>query len=135
MEKFQLEKDVNVFYVTATSFPEGIASADKKIHELAPLNSKRRFFGISWPVDGVVVYKSAAEEMEPGEAEKTGCESFIIRRGEYSCITVKDFLRDINQIDRAFKELLSQPNIDPQGYCLEWYLNDTDVRCMVPLES
>jgi hypothetical protein len=31
--------------------------------------------------------------------------------------------------------LLTQPNIDPNGYCLEWYLNGKDVRCMVRLKN
>jgi hypothetical protein len=30
--------------------------------------------------------------------------------------------------------LLRDPHIDKQGYCLEIYPNEKDVRCLVPLE-
>jgi hypothetical protein len=39
-------------------------------------------------------------------------------------------------IDRAFKELLEQPNLDPQGYCVEWYSsNEESVKCMIRLDE
>ena len=42
------------------------------------------------------------------------------------CVTAKSFPDQM---------LISQPDIDPNGYCLEWYLNDMDVRCMVRLDD
>ena len=58
----------------------------------------------------------------------------VIEKGEYICLLVKNFRKDINLINNAFKYLTSQPNIDPQGYCIEWYQDDNDVLCLVKLK-
>lgn len=42
-------------------------------------------------------------------------------------------MKDISSIDKSFKTLLTDPRIDPEGYCVEWYLNAKDVQCMVRL--
>ncbi len=49
-------------------------------------------------------------------------------------ITINDYAKDIMSIDRAFKELLALPDLDPQGYCVEWYYNEKDVKCMIRLK-
>ena len=135
METFTLDKAIKVFYVTAKSFPDGILEAHQKLHALIPPSKERKYFGISSPgKDGVIVYKAAAEEMTRGEAEKYGCEAFVIKKGEYVSETVKDFMNDFQSVGTTFKKLLAEPQIDPQGYCLEWYLNEKDVRCMVGLQ-
>ncbi|MCY7327346.1 MAG: hypothetical protein LH618_02215 [Saprospiraceae bacterium] len=40
---------------------------------------------------------------------------------------------DFPMVGQTFKKLLDDPRIDPQGYCLEFYLNERDMRCMGPL--
>ena len=138
MEKYTLEKDVKVFCVTAKSFPEGIMEAHQKLHSLVPFSDERRYFGISRPEqeeDGKIVYKAAAEELEPGEKEKYNCEPFIIKRGQYISQTVKDYMKAPQNIGLTFQELTSSPDIDPNGYCVEWYLDQNDVRCMVRLDQ
>jgi len=49
--------------------------------------------------------------------------------------TLKNFADDIPLIGETFRNLLADPRIDPQGYCLEFYLNEHDMRCMVPLAA
>ena len=44
-------------------------------------------------------------------------------------------MKDISAIGEAFKLLLSNRDIDPQAYCVEWYLSDKDVKCMVRLKD
>lgn len=136
MEKFHLEKDIKVLCVTAKSFPEGIQDAHEKLHSLIPFSDNRRYFGISRPNRiGIISYKAAAEELKKNEAEKYECETFVIEKGEYTSITVRNYTSDIQSIGKAFEELIANPDIDPMGYCIEWYLNQKDVRCMVKLRS
>jgi predicted transcriptional regulator YdeE len=137
MEKISLDKNIKVFYVTAKSFPEGIPEATNKLHSLFSYTIKRRIFGLSRPEnnDGIV-YRAAAEELSDGEAEKLGCETLIIPKGQYVAIPVSDFRKDIISINRAFQKLLKEPNLDPQGYCLEWYASDKEeVTCMIRLDE
>ena len=135
METFTLYKDLIVYCVTAESFPSGILSAHKKLHGILPPVPNRRFFGISHPEGDTILYKAAAEELTPGEGARLGLEAFTIKSGKYACIELHDFQKDISKIGDTFNTLLDLPNIDPEGYCLECYVSDTVMRCMVPLKS
>jgi len=133
METIILDNDIKVFYVTAKSFPDGIMDAHEALHALVPISTNRKFFGISRPETDAIVYKAAAEEISPGEAKELNLDTVILKNGKYVSVTIKDYVKDIQSIDGAFKELLSSPGLDPQGYCVEWYFNDTDVKCMIRL--
>ncbi|MCC5916586.1 MAG: hypothetical protein JJU02_04585 [Cryomorphaceae bacterium] len=137
MEKFNLKEDIKVFYVTAKSFPQGIQEATHTLHSLFPYSEKRRIFGLSRPENTKgIVYKAAAEEMHEGEAEKLNCKTLIIPKGEYIAIDVHGFREDVMRIDKAFQKLLQEPNLDPQGYCVEWYSSTKEeVKCMIRLAS
>ncbi|HEX2968751.1 MAG TPA: hypothetical protein VHO46_06565 [Bacteroidales bacterium] len=130
-----LDKDIKVFYVTADSFPEGIGEATQKLHSLFPFTKGRRIFGLSRPENNeVIVYRAAAEEMYEGESEKLKCDTLIIPKGKYISIEVVDFRKDVMSIDRAFQQLLKQTDLDPDGYCVEFYASDKEaVTCMIRL--
>ena len=135
MEEMTLDNDIKVFYIAAKSFPGGVLKAHQELHKLVPFSNGRKYFGISRPEKGVIVYKASTEEKEPGEAEKLKCKTLVINKGKYICSTISDFMMEIQSIERTFKELLAYPGLDPNGYCLEWYLNDKDVKCMIRLQK
>ncbi len=135
MQTIILPTDITVFYITAVSFPQGIAAAHDALHKLIPFTTQRKFFGISRPENGKIVYRAATEEIETGEAERLHCPTLVIKKGKYLCLTIEDYTIDMQSIDKAFKEILSQPGLDPQGYCVEWYLTQKKVNCMVRLEQ
>ena len=60
MEPINLENDITVLYVEATSFPDGIAESHQKLHTIVPFSDDRKYFGISRPENGVIAYKAAA---------------------------------------------------------------------------
>lgn len=131
---YTLEKDLRVFCITAISFPNGVLAAHQQLHAYVNYDIKRKYFGLSAPdKTGTIIYKSAAEELNKGELSKHQLEEFIIKQGNYIYIDIKDFMKDVFCISKAFDELISNPAIDPQGCCVEWYLNQNDVRCMVRL--
>ncbi|MGM9475097.1 transcriptional regulator [Pedobacter sp. GSP4] len=136
MEEYIIKENIKLMCVRAESFPEGIMAAYQKLHVLLARANERKYLGISRPNEnGEIIYKAAAEELEDGEAEKYGLESFIINKGTFISVLVTDFMKDATQIGQVFEKLLQQPNIDPQGYCLEMYINETDVRCMVGIKK
>ncbi|HYV90217.1 MAG TPA: hypothetical protein VE978_00465 [Chitinophagales bacterium] len=135
-EKYAIDKEIKVLCVTASSFPEGVLSAHQKLHSIFPLSDGRRFYGISRSNNkGEIVYKAAVEELHEGEAEKFGLETFIIKKGEYISELLKEWRKDEKLVEKTFKKLLADPGIDKNGYCLEMYLNEKDMRCMVPLKT
>jgi hypothetical protein len=135
METTTFESDIKVFYITARSFPDGILEAHQMLHSLIPFSKDRKYFGISRPKKGVIVYKAAAEEISDGEAEKLNCDTLVLKKGNYISLIINDFMKDIPAIGKAFQKLLQEPGLDPQGYCVEWYFNDKDVKCMIRLKE
>lgn len=135
MEEFTLNEEIKVMCVAAESFPDGIAAAHQKLDTIAPVASDRRHFGLSWGSGDGTVYKAAAEEKEAGEAERLGLETFTIRSGKYAGEIVENFMQNIPKVAETFKKLLAHPELDPNGYCLEWYLSYRDMKCMVKLRD
>jgi predicted transcriptional regulator YdeE len=135
METLTFDKDIKVMYVTASSFPNGVMAAHQKLHGLIPFSADRKYFGVSRPENGAIAYKAAAEEKEAGEAEKLNLETLILKKGRYISLTIHDYMKDIPAIEKAFNQLTSQPDIDPQGYCVEEYINQNDMLCMVRLKD
>ncbi len=136
MEKYILANDIRVFYVTATSFPEGILKAYQTLHGLLPDTAGRKFYGISRPEGkGKIIYKAAVEESYPGEAEKLGCEIFVIRKGTFISEVLTGWRDNEAIVGQTFQKLIAYPEVDPAGYCVEIYTGENEMRCMVPLEK
>jgi hypothetical protein len=133
MENYILQEDISVICITATSFPDGVMAA----HEQLPVFSdKRKHFGLSRPNEQqVIIYKAAVEELTEGEAEKFQLERFILKKGDYISIDIINYMQDIPAIGKAFQTLLTDPRIDPNGICVEWYFNEKDLKCMIKLQS
>ena len=135
MEKFEMQKDILVMYVSAASFPDGIEAAFKKLETSLPAKDGRNFFGISWAdKNGKIVYKAAAGEKFPGEGKSLGLETFVIKKGTYISKLITDFMKNKQEIGATFKQMLKHPELDTNSYCLEWYKGG-EVLCMVKLES
>lgn len=136
MKIFKFDKDIPIFYVTASSFPEGVMAAHEELRSLVPFSAGRMFFGVSRPEQGgSIVYRAAAEELYKGEGTKFNCDTLILKKGEYIGMDVKDYMKDVQSVQRAFDEILDLPDLDPNGYCVELYLSEKDVRCMIRLEK
>ena len=132
MEEFFLAEDILVICERAQSFPDGVFAAHQELHQQFPQDGKRRYFGLSWPdQNGKITYKAAVESL--GTEEIDHSETFTIKSGLFITKIIKDFRSDVSQIESCFQLLLKQPNIDPNGYCLEMYINENDVLCMVPI--
>ncbi|MRG45036.1 transcriptional regulator [Chitinophaga sp. SYP-B3965] len=135
METTILDKDMKVFYVTAAAFPEGVIPAHEKLHSMVPFSTERAYLGISRPENGGgIVYRAATEETFQGEAEQYKCDTLILKKGKYLSLILKDYAKDPLSFKKAFDKLLNQPGLDPNGYCVEWYINGgKDAKCMIRL--
>ena len=135
MEILTIDNDIKVLYIQATSFPDGILAAHQKLHTVIPYSTERKYLGISRPENGAIIYKAGAEELNPDEAEQFKLDILILKKGNYAYIDIHNYMNDLQGIGQAFNQLTELPNIDPQGYCVEWYINDKDVKCMVRLSE
>ncbi len=82
---------------------------------------------------GEIVYRAAAEQLE--NERELNWKSLIIKKGIYSSITVMNYKNAPQKISKTFDELISDSDIDPNGYCVEWYVGEEDVKCMVRLKD
>jgi hypothetical protein len=72
MDITTLENDIKVYYVAASSFPDGVQQAHETLHALMPFDAKRGYYGISYPEGGTISYKAAAAELYEGELAGKG---------------------------------------------------------------
>ena len=136
MEITKINRLINTICIQADTFPEGIQDAYKRLEILVPDSSRRQHYGISYGDNGGrIIYKAAAEELHEGEAQQLGAESFTIEKGIYLTVTIKDWMKDIPSIGKTFDELLKDSRVDKNGYCIEKYINDRDMLCMVKLKQ
>lgn len=133
-EKFIFETDLVLLCQKAKSYPEGILEAHQQLHSKIPFSTERRYFGISRPENGgEIIYRAAAEELNEGEEKKFSCEKIILPKGTYIAVPIADYRKQLQRIGEVFQEILHSQPIDPNGYCVEYYLNETDMLCMVRL--
>ena len=135
MEIINFNEDIQVYYVEADFFPENILEAHQKLHQGVTYSKERKYFDLSRPEKGVIHYKAAAEKLETDEREGISFPTMILPKGKYRSITIEDYMKDIEGIGKAFTELTSGRDIDPEGYCVEWYYNEDDVKCMIRLQD
>ena len=135
-QDYFIDRDIKVLCIAASAFPEDVQMAHKKLHSLFPATERRTFYGISYPdKSGNIIYKAAADQLIEGEATQFNLETFTIRKGNYISEVLKDWRKDEISVRKTFKKLLSDQRIDKKGYCLEIYLNENDMRCLVPLDA
>ena len=140
MENFKLAQDIQLFCVKAESFPDGIQAAHEKLASISKPGNNRNHFGVSYLYDDEILYMAAGEIAEGMEEIPAGCEMYILKKGNYISIYISDFAKDTSQIGKAFKKLLDDPGIDPNGCCVECYSPEgsdlttaNGIRCMVRL--
>ena len=134
MEPYYITHDIRLLCFPASTFPDGVMDAFKKLHSKVPNQNGRRLFGISWPDGkGSMVYKAAIEEIFPGETEELGAETYTLKKGEYLSLVVHNFMDDIPSIGKAFQTLVDAPGVHPDTIGVEEYVSGTEVRCMVPM--
>jgi len=126
--------NIELFCVKAKSFPDDVLNAHQTLHTLIPFSEQRKYFGISRPENGGgIVYRAAAEELKKGELSSHNLEQFTIKKGQYIYVDIPNFMDKHQEIGKTFQLLLKDPRIDPQGACIEWYVNKTDCKCMVKI--
>ena len=136
-----LEEDIPLLCMTANSFPEGVESVHKLVQSSIPQEKSdikpRKVFGLSRPENGIgLIYKACIEEFESDDFDVDNFEEMIISEGNYYYTDLINYYNDIPKIGIVFNEMIQLENIDPNGYCIEWYMNEgKDMRCLVKIKD
>lgn len=131
MEKYHLPEDIRVFGLRVNAFPEGIREIFDSLVKMLPKGFDRSCYGITTMSKEGVFYIAAALEEESGEAEKYGCERYRIEKGEYFTDTLMDWRSKTDSIKDIFQKMLQDSRVDKTKPCVEWYIDDHEMVCMV----
>jgi predicted transcriptional regulator YdeE len=134
METYQLHQPIPLICTRARNFPQGVPAAFEHLYQFFPEGS-RRTFGASWPQNGVMTYLAGVEMHHSEESLPAGFEKFVLPAGQYLCSPIHNFPNQMEEIANTFSRLLQYPNIAPDGFCLEYYLNRYDMLCLVKLQD
>ena len=137
MDKYIIDKDITAAYVTASSFPDGIMAAHQQLHKIVPFTTARKYLGLSRPEgNGGIVYRAAAEVLSNEKIAQWQLDTYTISQGTYYSLTITNYMDDLPAIGRAFRQILARPDIDhDDGMCVEWYVSQKDVQCMVKVKT
>ncbi|NDC41472.1 MAG: transcriptional regulator [Chitinophagia bacterium] len=132
MNTIIIPQDISTMVVPAATFPAGIAAAWQQLHHITGTDN-RVFYGISHGSPAGIVYYAATAERHAGEAAGHVLGTWVIRKGTYAACDIHGYMDNAPAIGAFFQEVVVKGDIDPQGACIEWYLDLDVVRCMVKL--
>ena len=116
-------------------FPAGVGEAFEALVKMISEGFNRSFFGISRITEkGQVIYIAAAEESFEGEAKKYNCDRYVIEKGEYLMVLVRDWRKKTGCIKDVFHEMMQDNRFDNTKPCIEWYKNDDEMLCMIKVK-
>jgi hypothetical protein len=135
MEVFQLKKDLPVMGFQVMTFPNGIGDAFDSLVSRIEGGFNRAYYGIGFMTQaGKIVYQAAAEVLEPAEPTKYQLESYVIPKGNYLAVTLRDWRKNLHAIKDVFTEI-TKDNRVRDSPCIEWYKDDDEMVCMVRLNE
>lgn len=135
MESVQLNNDIKLVCVKASSFPQGVEQAHEQLKKSITSENERSFYGISYPLNnGTIEYLAAATQLTDDKSAKD-VDIFIIQSGAFLSITLKNWKSDVTKVQQAFDQLTTDPRGDRDGYCLEEYVNEDTLRCLIPMSG
>lgn len=131
MEIKIIADDIHVFGHVVPDFPSGVAAAFDAMVRKLPGGFDRDFYGISAMRDGKMQYVAAAAARKPDEGEIFGYQHFAIEKGEYLAIPLENWREKTQCINDTFHTLTEDPTADLAKPCVEWYVNDETMWCLV----
>jgi predicted transcriptional regulator YdeE len=132
MEETQIKEELRLFCIKAKSFPQGITLAFRELEQKLGGANGRSLYGLSRGDKNGIVYWAAALS-RTGEELPPGLEDIVIPPGTYLSKQLSNWRRNEAIIAQTFQKMLDNPRIDPDGYCIEKYLNNDEVVCMVKI--
>jgi hypothetical protein len=131
---YQLQDDLKVFGFQVTNL-DVIGEAFDTLVNMLPGGFNRPYYGISELNNKGMIYKATALESFDGEAEQHHCERFIIEKGAYLAVTLRDWRKKTSCIKDIFHEMFANPLARESKFCVEWYKNDDEMVCMIRIQE
>lgn len=134
VETMYVDRDIELACLPPVVFPDGIAAAFSVLEQRFPETGYRNRYGLSRPEAGGNILYRAAVELLPDDDFPEGMQRMILPKGNYAYFNIPDFMNNISLIGASFERLTALSDIDPEGYCIEWYTGTRDLRCKILLK-
>jgi predicted transcriptional regulator YdeE len=132
MEIYHLQKDISVFGKQVETFPMGVKKAFDDLISAVPDVLQRLHYGLSHMTpDGKIIYIAASAEKQEGEAEKLHYSRYVIEKGEYLSVTLKNWMSKTDCIKNIFHEMMQDSRADLTKQVVEWYQTEEEMICLV----
>ena len=125
--------ELNLMYVQASSFPEGVQEAWRQLESRLPTIKRRKFFGTSRLVGEKIEYRACVVPSDESEPSRLGLETFTIPRGNYASKKLVDWTNQTNLIKTICEELSSKYAVDSSRPHIEFYRGQKELVLMVPI--
>lgn len=125
--------ELNLMYVQASSFPEGVEEAWRQLESRLPTIKGRKFFGTSRLVGEKIEYRACVAPSDESEPSRLGLETFTIPRGNYASKKLVDWTKQTSLIKTIFEELSSKYTVDSSRPHIEFYRSREELVLMVPI--
>ena len=124
--------ELNLMYVQASSFPEGVQEAWRQLESRLPTIKRRKFFGTSRLVGEKIEYRACVVPSDESEPSRLGLDTFTIPAGNYASKNLVDWTKQ-TQIKTIFEELSSKYTVDSSRPHIEFYRSQKELVLMVPI--
>ena len=130
MDTYVIKEDIPVIGLHVTGFPAGIKEAFDTLADR--FGTERDYFGLSWmnKAEGVEYY--AMTRKDPTETISGDLAQLNIPQGRYRSEELRDWMSKTGQVREVFERLLAGLGSPAPGRpCVEWYLSDDQMLCLV----
>jgi predicted transcriptional regulator YdeE len=132
IEIYALQNDLKVFGKQVKTFPTGIKEVFEELINAVPDGMQRSHYGLShMTADGGIIYIAASVEKYDGEGKKLNYKRYIIEKGEYLAVIVKNWMSKTGCIKDIFHEMMKDGRADLTTQAVEWYKTGEEMMCMV----
>ena len=132
METIQILQPIQLFIKEVKNFPEEKYATLKQLESHLKGGERSKKFGVATTGSKNKPFKYwAGIAFSKDHPEPAGLTSFEVPQGTYLMEKVNDFKSDKTAIFNTFHKLLSYPQAEQSGYCVEIYNDDGSVSCLL----
>ncbi|RAV98998.1 hypothetical protein [Pseudochryseolinea flava] len=135
MEKITVQTPIQLVAKQVKTFPAGIGETFDHLANVLPHSMSRAYYGISWMEGEDIIYYAAAQQQHSEEIDQFALEPWTIESGDYLSITVLNWRSKTDSIKDVFHDLMQDKRIDDTKPCVEWYVSDYKMLCMIKLRD
>jgi hypothetical protein len=130
---YRQENDLRLLCKRVPEFPSNIDQAFLEMENNFKDYVKEGYYGVSWMEGGKVIYNACAPV--PENVSAGTYDPFILKKGSYIAIELKNWMQQLPMIKEAFTFLMKDPRFDDNYPCVEWYKSDDEMLIMVRMKE